>query len=243
MQKLKWSSYRRARLFYKEIMFRTLSNEDTRLEPITFAELSTMVYFSLDAEKYLNADEAEFKQFDLDTELVYLRVKDTVVLVFKGSCTMTDWFYNLKFWKKDFAYGDFKIHRGMGDKLQAMFHYLKAKIKPADKVYLTGHSLGGALSVLSAYILKTQISANIEGVYLFGAPRVGGPNWKKAYDSILFDKTFSYQNHGDLIPSLPPKWLGYHHVGQHIELKSAPHEHQLFPSSNHLPWIYVINLR
>lgn len=211
------------------------------MEVRTFAELSTMIYFSLNAEKYLNADEEEVKLFDLDTELCYLRVGNTVVFVFKGSCTMTDWLYNFQFWKCRFAYGDFKIHQGMNSKIKVTYDYIKSKIKPTDKVYLTGHSLGGALSLLTAYALHTELGTNVAGVYVFGSPRVGGMAWKEAYNEILYDKTFSYQNHGDFVPSLPPTALGYTNVGQHIKLTSE--RRKLFPSAVHLPWFYAVNLR
>ena len=209
------------------------------MEVKTLAELSTMIYFSINAEKYLNADEAEFKLFDLDTELCYLRVGDTVVFVFKGSCTMTDWLYNLQIWKCPFAYGGFKIHQGMNSKIKVTYDYIKSKILPTDKVYLTGHSLGGALSLLTAYALSTELATNIAGVHVFGAPRVGGVLWKASYNKILYDKTFSYQNQGDIVPSLPPTFLGYTNVGQHVKLDSRK---RMFPSSVHLPWFYVRNL-
>lgn len=207
------------------------------MEAITFAELSTMVYFSLDAEKYMSADESEFKNLDLDTELCYLRVKDTVIFVFKGSCSMTDWSYNFRIWKTDFAYGDFKIHEGMNARIKVTFDYVQSKIRPGDKVYLTGHSLGGALSVLTAYALRHKLGTDIAGVHVFGSPRVGGTAWKTAYNQILYDKTFSYQNKGDIVPCLPPRILAYANVGQRVELTGQS------GISSHLPWFYVTNLR
>ena len=209
------------------------------MEVRTFAELSTMIYFSINAEKYMNADESEFKLFNLDTELCYLRVDNTVVFVFKGSCTMTDWLYNLQFWKCPFAYGDFRIHQGMNSKIKVTYDYIKSKLKPNDKVYLTGHSLGGALSLLTAYALRTELGTDIAGVPVFGAPRVGGGPWKDAYNNLLYDKTFSYQNEGDFVPSLPPRLFGYTNVGQHVKLYGKK---KVFPSSVHLPWFYVVNL-
>lgn len=207
------------------------------MKPITFAELATLVYFYIDASKYLTADESEFTEFALDTELGYLRKGDKVYFIFKGSCSMIDWVYNFKVGKVDFDYGDFKVHQGINEKFKVTFDYVSSKIKPNDKVFFTGHSLGGALSLLMAYAVKVQLKANIQGVYVFGAPRVGGEGWCIAYNNLLADVTFAYTTEGDIVPSLPPRWLGYYQVGQQISIKGNK------CVSAHLPWFYVMGLR
>ena len=153
---------------------------------------------------------------------------------------MIDWLYNFRIWKSFSTIGNFKIHKGMNEKIEVCLSFLKSNLRLDDEVYVSGHSLGGALSYLAAYALKSQLNTNIVGVYTFGAPRVGGSDWKEAYDTLLYDKTFSYQNNGDYISTLPPAFLGYCNVGQQIKLQNS---NRLFPSSAHLPWFYVMNLR
>ena len=44
---------------------------------------------------------------------------------------------------------------------------------PSASVYVTGHSLGAAMAVLSAAHLQTQEGVNVDEIYTFGLPRVG----------------------------------------------------------------------
>lgn len=218
------------------------------MEPITFAELSTMIYFSLDAKRYLDAQEAEFKLFDLDTELACLRTgPNEVVVVFLGSCSIVDWTYNLKFWMVPFALDnnpEIKVHHGMNEKIKVTFDFLDDRIKPTDTVYFTGHSLGGGLSLLAAYGAKTRIGANIGGVYVFGTPPVGNREWQKAYNGIteLREVTHDYMIKGDWVGFLPLKCFGYRPVGRDtVNLEAASY----FPNiiHKHLPWTYVGAIR
>jgi hypothetical protein len=215
------------------------------MDVITFAELATMIYFSLDGKRYIDAEEAEFKIFDLDTELAFFRIQpNEVVVVYKGSCSIIDWKYNLKCWMKPFEYNrDVLVHHGMNEKIKTSFEFLKNKIRPDDNVYITGHSLGGALSLLGAYAIKNQIGANIKGVYVFGSPPVGNKAWAEAYNcSSLKDVTHDYLIRGDWVGFLPLKGVGYRAVGREtIHLEAPSH----FPSSiqKHMPWVYVTSLR
>lgn len=63
---------------------------------------------------------------------------------------------------------------------------------PSGEVYVVGHSLGAALASLAALQLDTLLPkgrAHVQGVWLFGCPRVGDPEWARAYDTVLLRKT------------------------------------------------------
>lgn len=218
------------------------------LKPVTFAELSTLIYFSRDATRYLSSIESEFKTFDLDTELAYFRITPRkVVIVFRGSCSMLDWTYNLKFWMVPFDLVDddgIKIHYGMNQKIQAAFDFLINKINPNDTVYFAGHSLGGALSLIAAYAVKVNIGAKIAGVYVFGTPPVGNDCWAKAYNcnKDLKNVTHDFMIKTDWVNFLPLKCFGYKAVGlptHYLVTRSY------FPTAihAHLPWAYCCALK
>ncbi|MDE2320752.1 MAG: lipase family protein [candidate division NC10 bacterium] len=87
-------------------------------------------------------------------------------------------------------------------------------------IWLTGHSLGGAIALLVA----TQLLADdidVQGVYLFGAPRVGNSEFARDYDLRMGDRTFRFVNHADLVPRVPLFSTGYVHVGQLVYFDSA----------------------
>ncbi|MGH7128824.1 MAG: alpha/beta fold hydrolase, partial [Planctomycetaceae bacterium] len=95
------------------------------------------------------------------------------------------------------------------------------------RLFLTGHSMGGALATLAAARLDS-IGAHISGVYTFGSPRVGDRAFAQAYHKRLGHVTYRYRNNNDvftLLPPAAPAWLrslcklrrvpgGYRHVGR-----------------------------
>lgn len=75
------------------------------------------------------------------------------------------------------------------------------------RLFITGHSLGGALAVLAAAMLHFVARQTIAGVYTYGQPRVGDPNFSTAYDTGLKSVTFRYVNDLDIVPHVPPVQL------------------------------------
>jgi triacylglycerol lipase len=72
-----------------------------------------------------------------------------------------------------------------------------------DRLYFTGHSMGGALAVLAAAVSPRKPTA----VYTYGQPRVGDAAFSDAYDRSLGGVTFRYVNNSDVVPHLPPGQL------------------------------------
>lgn len=70
------------------------------------------------------------------------------------------------------------------------------------KIYLTGHSLGGALAIVAATDFKWNNIATT-AVYTYGAPKVGGTAFKQFYDSLNIP-SFCYINENDMVTKLPP---------------------------------------
>lgn len=83
-------------------------------------------------------------------------------------------------------------------------------------IIFTGHSLGGAIAILAAYMFSLENSYQTAWVYTFGAPRVGGKEFAKEYNRILGDMTFRVNNGADIVPRVPTRFMGYAHVGQEI---------------------------
>ena len=85
---------------------------------------------------------------------------------------------------------------------------------PGLKLFLTGHSLGGALAVAAASLLD-QKGCNVEGVYTFGMPRAGNPEFRNDYNRRLGERT-RFVHGDDLVPTVPPAHFGnieHSHVG------------------------------
>lgn len=59
---------------------------------------------------------------------------------------------------------------------------LRAKYRSA-KLFLTGHSLGGAMASLAAPDIKDNFGG-ISAFYTFGQPRVGNPQFARYLDGV-----------------------------------------------------------
>lgn len=145
--------------------------------------------------------------------------QNVVFIGFRGSeKKFNDWFTNFTVSKKssqDYKgkIHDFqgKIHRGFLEAFHAIvpengvtnadFEKIIAEIR-GKQIWLTGHSLGGALaSVAASYLLSRDI--DIEGIYTFGAPRVGDPEYRDFLNESLTYKHWRFMNENDLVPDLP----------------------------------------
>ncbi|KAL3734115.1 hypothetical protein ACJRO7_023461 [Eucalyptus globulus] len=90
-------------------------------------------------------------------------------------------------------------------------------------VYVSGHSLGGALATLHALELSFSRLAKHGAIYVtmynFGSPRVGNRRFAELYNEKVKD-SWRVVNHRDIIPSIPGL-MGYCHVAQPIYLAAG----------------------
>ncbi|XP_061358907.1 uncharacterized protein LOC133303068 isoform X2 [Gastrolobium bilobum] len=90
-------------------------------------------------------------------------------------------------------------------------------------VYVTGHSLGGALATLLALELSSNQLAKRGAIsitmYNFGSPRVGNKRFAEIYNKKVID-SWRVVNHRDIIPTVP-RLMGYCHVAQPVFLAAG----------------------
>ena len=104
-----------------------------------------------------------------------------------------------------------------------IFAFLVEQITTAAKkfdtslpCYVTGHSLGAALAVLTPVPVKLLTRNDEVRMYNYAGPRVGDPVFVDAYDHLVPD-SFRVVNLGDVVPELPPTQIfhwSYGHVGE-----------------------------
>lgn len=101
---------------------------------------------------------------------------------------------------------------------------LDAELKKADRpLWVTGHSLGGALALLGAWLFKRKF-LNVHQVVTFGAPMVGNAEVAAAFAREFPGKIFRYINAPDPVPLLPMASLmanSYQHCDQAMSLGEA----------------------
>ncbi|CAM9893130.1 unnamed protein product [Ectocarpus fasciculatus] len=88
------------------------------------------------------------------------------------------------------------------------------------KLYVTGHSLGGALATIAAARLVFVEDLNVAALYTIGAPRVFDSEVADIFDSKtnhgtrMKDKYFRCRNNNDIVARIPPS--PYKHVGTEV---------------------------
>ncbi|KAG9446803.1 hypothetical protein H6P81_012931 [Aristolochia fimbriata] len=91
---------------------------------------------------------------------------------------------------------------------------------PKWHVYVTGHSLGGALATILTLELCSSPMARLGVIsvtmYNFGSPRVGNRRFVEVYNEKVKD-SWRVVNHRDIIPTVP-RLMGYCHVAQPVYL-------------------------
>ena len=117
-----------------------------------------------------------------------------------------------------------QVHSGFRNAMMSTWDPVYAFVKDCKAaclpVWLGGHSLGAAMATLAAAELFQAGSAP-DGVANFGAPRAGDTTFAKAYDSRLGDRTWRVINHADIVTRVPPRSLGYQHVGRAVHFDAA----------------------
>jgi hypothetical protein len=133
----------------------------------------------------------------------FLGVCDThAVLAFRGSdpVTLPTWLTDVVVKLVDCGEYEGRVHHGFSSVLRQTWGKVEAMLEAAqDKpIFLTGHSMGGALAVLTACRLAKAGRPPV-ATYTFGAPRVGD----RAFCAAYALPTYRVVNRLDLVPEMP----------------------------------------
>ncbi len=144
------------------------------------------------------------------------------ILSFRGTepKEIQDWLTDVRFKPKAWDRGMGLVHEGFAGALESQYAAIRDEIKKLKgtgrQLYITGHSLGAALATLMAARLATNNIYPIQGIYTYGSPRVGDQAFADAYEKELGNRTFRVVNNEDLVTRVPPRLLGFKHVGNLI---------------------------
>lgn len=176
-----------------------------------------------------------------DTQAFMLKTDHFIVLAFRGSQELKDWQTNFSTRLKKFNLGTTmeplqeditpprgQVHRGFQTAWESVEGNVIRQLRkwngdqsPSLPLFITGHSLGGALATVAAASLTKQ-HFSVQGLYTFGQPRVGDLIFAAEMRLMLDGKVFRFVNNNDIVPHIPPPYLPwnpfrlYVHVGQRI---------------------------
>jgi len=140
--------------------------------------------------------------------------------VFRGTepDTISDLLTDIKIRKENIGIGE--VHRGFWNAFKNISDEIDEVNCKLDTIYITGHSLGGALATLCAIHFVFNLGIKPKGIYTFGSPRVGDKEFARNYNMNLKDITYRIVNNCDIVTRIPIRLTGYSHVGQLIYIDS-----------------------
>lgn len=148
----------------------------------------------------------------------------TALVAFRGTQTIWDWINDLDAVAVDYAAVPGSGHVHMGFQLvhehvrQSVARLLATGCKGVQRILVTGHSLGGAVAILSGFLLAKTVGV-VPELYTLAGPRAGAPDFS-GYFNPLVPVCYRVVNFMDVVPQvpLPPQ---YKHAGQEVLVRGG----------------------
>jgi triacylglycerol lipase len=121
-----------------------------------------------------------------------------------------------------------RFHKGFLEALEMIWQPLLSAVNDAIKikerpVWITGHSLGGALALMAAWRFQRSFVA-IQEIVTFGAPMIGNDAAAKAFEQEFSGKIYRFVDLDDVVPHLPSVSLianAYMHCQNEVGLSAV----------------------
>ncbi|KAI0262336.1 alpha/beta-hydrolase [Gloeopeniophorella convolvens] len=127
------------------------------------------------------------------------------------------------------ASSDVKVHDGFsethGRSADVVLSTVRSALQTtgAQKVAVTGHSLGAAIATMDALMLRQNLDPGVAiNTVVFGLPRGGNAAYADLVDAELGGQ-FTFVTHGnDPVPVVPPRFVGYQHPSGEVHIPPGP---------------------
>ncbi len=142
----------------------------------------------------------------------WCKTDSIALLAFRGTSNVGQWLRDARFLPALHPWG--LVHGGFLTGLflaEGPLQEFDEAAGQAKDIWITGHSLGGALAVLAAARLKIT-KGLAPSLYTYGQPRVGFSNFADRFGTELAGKLYRFVNQSDIVPRVPPGFL-YQHCG------------------------------
>jgi len=136
-------------------------------------------------------------------------VGDVMLLAFRGTSNPGQWLRDARFYPVKHPWG--RVHDGFQDgvaKVEPDLQALDSAAKAAKHLWITGHSLGGALALIAA--ARWKMAGINSSLYTYGQPMVGLDNFADRFAIELPGRLIRFVNQSDIVPRVPP---GFSHTG------------------------------
>jgi hypothetical protein len=187
------------------------------------------------------------------SQAILVEHEDFFTMAFRGTDELLDWLDNFDLIVKPvlllvegekldgyFHQGFWKATDDIWEPLLAKYQQFQQedrdkqqnlKQKKVRPLFLTGHSLGGAMATIAAAKLIHQDLPFIS-TYTFGQPRTMTHNTARIINGKVENRFFRFQNNNDIVTRAPARASGYSHVGSFVYISEDKSLH------NDIGWWY-----
>ncbi|PWV50605.1 lipase family protein [Chitinophaga sp. S165] len=161
-------------------------------------------------------------------------VKNRFIVAFRGTSSIADLYEDANFELEAFkpfsntvspvanvssGFNSIYATKGGNMKLTMQQQIFTALAPTASEIFITGHSLGGALSQLFTLDMRVSLPTVRIGTINFASPMVGDASWQTACNNAgATGKIIRVANYWDIIPTFPWYVPGYVSIGREFNI-------------------------
>jgi triacylglycerol lipase len=128
-------------------------------------------------------------------------------IVLRGTRTVKEWIRNFSISLSPYPAAHFgKVHGGFLQTYGSMRNDIEGTLSSMNqnqKLFITGHSLGAALTTLLLPDIELHMHREVAAMYTFGSPRVGDDAFARAFNGRFRTRCFRIANTSDIVTSIP----------------------------------------
>lgn len=188
---------------------------------------------------------------DHGTEGAIIVLDDATIVAFRGTSSNgthlpdADYFIDTDIYPTEIEVDGTTMHAHDGfwsnaDRVHNLIYPLVSEsFQAGHRIWVTGHSLGGALATATAMRLHYDENITVQGLHTFGSPRVGNDEFSDKFRSgnahgvNLWDNTRRWVMDGDPAPTFfHGAWTGLQFVSEYVEFAHAGITNTIYPLAN-----------
>jgi triacylglycerol lipase len=133
-----------------------------------------------------------------------------IFVVIRGTRLRKEWFYNFAPNREPYIQGDIRtgflnIYRACNKHKPSLEQTIEdyfepGKFTPQTRIFVTGHSLGGALATIATQVIRNQGYPQSQ-LYTFASPRVGDTKFAQSFNTLK--DCYRIANTEDIVTTLP----------------------------------------